>query len=147
MLFLLPQVFLPPPALKFFGAEHSQALSVGFQDKSLVHSDLYSTKPVKRVFHFGRLCTAMKSYDCTLIRLKQSLDELMRVTDRACLHVDTVDFPNDEYVLMQFSEPHTLLVNMPIMKFCAQCGQLLSFQHVTPIEEADRAVGYTDTVL
>lgn len=59
----------PPPGLKFWGAEHTEALRVGFADKVMVHSNLHSPQPVKRIYYFSKLCTAMKAYDCALVRM------------------------------------------------------------------------------
>lgn len=84
----------------------------------------------------------MKAYDCALVRMEQSLKALLKVTHPLCGHSQVVQFPTDEVILMNFSEPHSMLINMPVMRFCAQCGLLLSTTWPSPREDADRNVGY-----
>jgi hypothetical protein len=139
----------PCPGRKYWGAEKGLALLEGFSAKHVVlHKDLYALKPVKRIYSFTKLCTAMKHYDCALLRMEQAFEAMCRpVAD--CPHTNTLQYPLEDHVLLSFSEPQSLLINMPGFQFCAQCGQCLG--RFTRDNDQDQGlnhnIGYSERVM
>jgi hypothetical protein len=89
----------------------------------------------------------MKAYDCALIRLEQAFDALFWPTLKPCAHLHFMSYPMEDVIVMDFSGPHLMLINMPIMNFCTQCGQCLSCTWRPQPEGRNHAVGYSDTTL
>jgi hypothetical protein len=90
----------------------------------------------------------MKAYDCALIRLEQAFDALCRPTAHSpCAHVHSILYPIEDVILMSYSEPHSMLINMPTMNFCTQCGQCLSCSWRPLGDGRDHSIGYSERIL
>lgn len=143
------ELLYPPSYCKFWGAEKHLADQEGFVSNIVSHGDLCTLRPVKRIYSFTKLCTAMKSYDCAILRLEQAYAAMCRPSV-PCSHPSRMFYPTVEYVLMSFSEPKSLLVNMPTFQFCTHCGQCLGQarrDYVSPEAELSHTVGYSDTIV
>jgi hypothetical protein len=142
---LAERLVYPPPGQRYWGAEQDLAEGIGgYKDVHLIpHSDIKEFSPVKRFYSVAKLCTAMKAYDCALLKMDAALDLLMKPAAYTnCQHSKTHFWPEDGIVSMDYSVPHTLLVNMPVFEFCAQCGKLMHHSWRAPGPGQDPAVGY-----
>jgi hypothetical protein len=136
----------PPPGHKYWGAEKHLAVQEGFGTNVVSHGDLRSLGPIKRIYSFTKLCTAMKHYDCALLRMDQAFSAMCRPYG-PCSHPATVSYPTVEYILMSFSEPQSLLINMPTFLFCTRCGQCLGWSKRDQDSDLNSNVGYSDTLV
>jgi hypothetical protein len=90
----------------------------------------------------------MKAYDCALLRVEQAVAALCRPLPSAeCEHDCTMEWPGKEVVRMAFTEPMSLLVNMPTFTYCTFCGQCLTAAWRIYDTTVDTCLGYQNTPL